>query len=260
MSPPLAIYAEALAAGYGARGVLSDVGWQVEPGSLWAVLGPNGAGKSTLLRASLGLLRPSAGHLRIFGRPVAEWERREFARKVAWVPQRFDAEAGFTALEVVVMGASPRLGLWGLPGAQDVERARAVLAELGAAHLAGRPTAALSGGEQRLVWLARALVQAPELLLLDEPTAFLDLRHQVSTLRLLKTRVRAGLTAVAVLHDVNLALAYADRVLLLDGGRVLARGPAKEVLTREAVERLYGVPVSEAHSESGARFFAPEAT
>ncbi|WP_164020218.1 ABC transporter ATP-binding protein [Pyxidicoccus trucidator] len=249
----------ALHAGYGPRPVLHGVDCEVRPGELWAVLGPNGTGKSTLLRAVLGVVPWMRGEVRLFGQERAEWEPRALARKLAWVPQTFEPAEGFSGLELVLMGRGPYLGLWGLPSAKDVALARAVLEELGVAYLADRPGEALSGGERRMLLLARGLVQAPELLLLDEPTAFLDVAHQVGTLARVRARVDAGLGAVAVLHDVNLAAAFATHVLLLRDGKVLARGPAATVLERDALESLYGLPMEMALAPSGARLFAPRA-
>jgi iron complex transport system ATP-binding protein len=249
----------ALVAGYGPRPVLHGVDCEVRPGELWAVLGPNGTGKSTLLRAVLGVAPWVRGEVRLLGRARAEWEPRALARKLAWVPQGFEPAEGFSGLELVLMGRGPHLGLWGLPSARDVALARAVLEELGIAHLADRSGEALSGGERRMLLLARGLVQEPELLLLDEPTAFLDVAHQVGTLDRVRARVDAGLGAVAVLHDVNLAAAFATHVLLLRDGKVLARGPAGAVLERSALEALYGLPMETALAPSGARLFAPRA-
>ncbi|MBX5484526.1 MAG: ABC transporter ATP-binding protein [Myxococcaceae bacterium] len=249
--------ARGVEAKYGERPVVRGVDLEVSPGELWVILGPNGAGKSTFLRTLLGLHPLSAGALTLFGRPIAHWSRPELAKKVAWVPQAFEPAFGFTGLELVTMGRSPHLGAWGLPSHRDVARAREVMQELGLAELAARPATLLSGGEQRLLLLARAIVQAPELLLLDEPTAFLDLRHQVETLRTVRERTRAGLAAVAVLHDVNLASAYADRVLLLQEGRVLASGPTREVLQGSTLEALYGVPMIEVAGAGGQPVFAP---
>ena len=247
-----------LSAGYGERRVLEGVELEVRPGELWAVLGPNGAGKSTLVRASLGLLPAREGSVSVFGVDVRAVPRRELARKVAWVPQSPEGLPDFTALELVLMGRSPHLSRWALASRADVARATAALEELGIGALAGRPLGALSGGERRLVMLARALTQAPELLLLDEPTAFLDIRHQIQTLALVRRRVEAGMGAVAVLHDVNLAAAFAGKVLLLSGGRVLASGETREVLSPERLQALYGVPIASATAPSGQRLFGPE--
>lgn len=246
---------EALA-GYGAREVLHGVSLSVSPGELVAVLGPNGAGKSTLIRACLGLLPLRGGEVKVAGRSVSAYGRRELATRVAWVPQSIDGVAGFTGLELVSMGRAPHLSWWGLLSARDVERARAAMEELGIAHLANRSATEMSGGERRLLYLARALVQQAELLLLDEPTAFLDVRHQVECLERVRAQTKRGLGALAVLHDVNLAASFADRAVLMKDGRVLRSGPASEVLASESLRELYGIPMAQA--ECGAqRLFAP---
>jgi iron complex transport system ATP-binding protein len=248
-----------LVAGYGPVPVLHGVDCAVRPGELWAVLGPNGTGKSTLLRAVLGVGPWSRGSVRLLGRERTEWEPRALARRVAWVPQTFEPVEGFSGMELVLMGRSPHLGLWGLTSEKDIALARQVLEELGVAYLAQRPGEALSGGERRMLLLARGLVQEPSLLLLDEPTAFLDVAHQVGALARVRARVEAGLGAVAVLHDVNLAAAFATHALLLRDGRVLAQGPVEAVLEREQLEALYGLPMEMALAPSGARLFAPRA-
>jgi len=179
------------------------------------------------------------------------------SRHLKRVPQSFEPAEGFSGLELVLMGRSPHLGLWGLTSASDEALAREVLEELAVAYLAERSCEAMSGGERRMLLLARGLVQQPKLLLLDEPTAFLDVAHQVGALERVRARVDAGLGAVAVLHDVNLAAAFATHVLLLRDGHVLARGPAADVLQRERLEALYGVSMEMASAPSGSRLFAP---
>ncbi|MFL5356549.1 ABC transporter ATP-binding protein [Archangium sp.] len=250
---------QGLSAGYGPSPVLRDVDCAVRTGELWVVLGPNGTGKSTLLRGVLGTMPWTRGVIRLLGRERSGWEARELARNVAWVPQGFEPAEGFSGLELVLMGRSPHLGLWGLTSASDEVLARRVLEELEVAYLAERPCEAMSGGERRMLLLARGLVQQPKLLLLDEPTAFLDVAHQVGALERVRARVDAGLGAVAVLHDVNLAAAFATHVLLMRDGRVLAQGPTADVLQRERLEALYGVPMEMASAPSGARLFAPRA-
>jgi len=248
-----------LGAGYGPSPVLRDVDWGVRAGELWAVLGPNGTGKSTLLRAVLGGVPWTRGQVRLLGRERGAWEARALAQCVAWVPQGFEPAEGFSGLELVLMGRSPHLGAWGLTSAGDETLARSALDELGVAYLADRPCEAMSGGERRMLLMARGLVQRPRLLLLDEPTAFLDVAHQVVALERVRARVEAGLGAVAVLHDVNLAAAFATHVLLLRDGRPLASGPVEDVLRRERLEALYGVSMEVAETPSGARLFAPRA-
>jgi iron complex transport system ATP-binding protein len=255
----LLLETHALVAGYGPSPVLRGVDFAVRAGELWAVLGPNGTGKSTLLRGVLGMLPWTRGGVRLLGRERSAWDARELARRVAWVPQTFEPAEGFSGLELVLMGRSPHLGLWGLTSERDVALARAALQELGVAYLADRSSEALSGGERRMLLLARGLVQEPSLLLLDEPTAFLDVAHQVGALARVRARVQAGLGAVAVLHDVNLAAAFATHVLLLRDGQVLAQGPVDTVLERERLEALYGLPLEMAQAPSGARLFAPRA-
>ncbi|MEW6433956.1 MAG: ABC transporter ATP-binding protein [Myxococcota bacterium] len=236
-------------AGYGAADVVRGVSLDVRPGEAWAVLGPNGAGKSTLVRVVMGLLPARAGTVEVTGLRLPAASPAELSRRVAWVPQVMDDDAGFTALELALMGRAPHLGAWGLPGAKDEERALACLEELGVAALAERPLSEVSGGERRRVWLARALVQAPQLLVLDEPTAFLDVRHQVELLRAVRRRVAWGLGVLAVLHDVNLAAHFATHALLLKDGRVLAQGPVGEVLTTERLSELYGIAMHAARDD-----------
>ena len=250
---------QGLSAGYGPAPVLRDVDCVVRAGELWVVLGPNGTGKSTLLKSVLGAMPWTRGHIRLLERERGEWDARALARNVAWVPQSFEPAEGFSGLELVLMGRSPHLGLWGLTSASDEAVARAVLEELGVAYLAERSCEAMSGGERRMLLLARGLVQQPRLLLLDEPTAFLDVAHQVGALARVRARVEAGLGAVAVLHDVNLAAAFATHALLMRDGRVLAQGPVDTVLERERLEALYGLPLEMAQAPSGARLFAPRA-
>jgi iron complex transport system ATP-binding protein len=254
MTPVLS--ARGVRAGYGHAEVVRGVDLELRAGELCVVLGPNGAGKSTLLRALSGLIPLRGGEVQLLGRPLHAWPRRELARKVGWVPQASDPIEGFSGLELVVMGRSPHLGLWGLPGTVDVSRARAVLEELGIAALGPRPASEVSGGERRLLLLARAFAQEPTLLVLDEPTAFLDLRHQVQCLERVRARVQAGLAAVAVLHDVNLAAAFADRVVLLGDGVVQEQGARGEVLRTDALERLYGLPMASGEA-AGQQVFAP---
>jgi iron complex transport system ATP-binding protein len=247
----------ALEAGYRDRPVLRDVSFSVGRGELWAILGPNGAGKSTLLRTCLGLNSVRSGQILVMSKSIELWSHRELAQRMAWVPQSFDGSAGFTGLELVLMGRNPHLGLWGLPTRADAARALSLMRELEIEHLAARPSDELSGGERRLLLLARALAQEPRLLLLDEPTAFLDIKHQADVLKRIKARVGEGLSAMAVVHDVNYATAFADKVLLLKDGRVLASGTPAAPLKASLLERLYGLPITSAEAANGHKLFAP---
>jgi iron complex transport system ATP-binding protein len=237
--------AEALVFAYDGRPVLDGVNLRVGAGELVGVIGPNGCGKTTLVRLLSGVLAPHRGVVRLTGRPLADHRRREIARRLAVLPQDAHVEGAFTALEVVLMGRAPHLPPLALPRAADVTRARAMLARLGVAALEGRPLERLSGGERQRVLLARALVQEPEVLLLDEPTTHLDLRHQAGIYDVVDAiRRERGTAVVSVLHDVNLAAACCERLVLLAGGRVVAEGTPAAVLTAEALSAAYGVPVT----------------
>jgi iron complex transport system ATP-binding protein len=223
------------------RVVLGGVTLTVQPGEVLGVLGPNGAGKSTLLRVLAGLWTASAGTVTLSGRPLSGWSRREVAQRAALVPQDLPGEGGFTAGEVVLMGRAPHQGRWALDTAQDREKALACLAEVGLGGLADRPLAGLSGGERRRVAVARALCQAPAVLLLDEPTAFLDVGAQLQVMETARARARAGVAVVAVLHDVELARGAVDRALLLAPGQPAEDGPAGALLTADRLGALLGV-------------------
>jgi iron complex transport system ATP-binding protein len=229
VSAPL-LETTALAVGYDGAPVVSGVSVAITPGTLWAVLGPNGSGKSTLLRTVLGLLRPVQGEVRILGTPVGRWERRALARCVAWVPQSFDGDPGFNGLELVLMGRAPHQGGWGLPGPKDLAVARAVLAELGIAHLAGRIVSRLSGGERRLLLVARALAQEPSLLLLDEPTAGMTQGEASDLMGLLRRLVvDLDLAILLIEHNMRVVMEVSDRVTVLDHGEKIAEGVPRDV-------------------------------
>ncbi|MGC4122870.1 MAG: ABC transporter ATP-binding protein [Myxococcales bacterium] len=242
---------------YGDREALRAADFSADAGTLTAILGPNGAGKSTLLKAAAGLL-PCSGELLLDGAPLISLSRREVARQIALVAQDPPADVPFTVLELVLMGRAPRLGRLALEGAHDRDVAQRALADAGVAHLACRPIDQLSGGERRRVFLARALAQEPRLLLLDEPTAFLDLGHQAQVLEHARALASGGLCVVAVLHDPNLAVAWADAAVLMKDGAVVCCGPAREVLKASTLESLYGAKLLEASGPGGeGPFFAP---
>jgi iron complex transport system ATP-binding protein len=239
-----ALEADGVSFAYGARPVLTDVTLAVAPGELVGVIGPNGGGKTTLVRLLSGVLAPQAGAVRLGGRPLAGRRRREVARRLAVVPQDPTVEFPFTALEVVLMGRAPHLRPLGFPGARDVALARAAMARLDVAGVEDRPLDRLSGGERQRVLLARALAQEPEVLLLDEPTTHLDLRHQAGIYEVVQALTRERGTAVlSVLHDLNLAAAQCDRLVLLAGGRVAREGSARDVLAADALRAAYGTAV-----------------
>jgi iron complex transport system ATP-binding protein len=238
------IAAEQLSFAYGPRPVLADVSLAVAAGELVGVIGPNGGGKTTLVRLLSGVLAPDTGIVRLDGRPLAAYRRRDLARRLAVVPQDPTLEFPFTALEVVLMGRAPHLAALGFPRAGDVEIARAAMARLGVGKLEDRPLDRLSGGERQRILLARALAQEPAVLLLDEPTTHLDLRHQVGIYDVVHGLARArGVAVVSVLHDLNLAALYCDRLVLLAGGRVVRHGAPAEVLEAGILRAAYATDV-----------------
>jgi len=227
----------------GGRAVVRSVTAQVEPGEWVALIGPNGAGKTSLLRAVAGLL-PCEGTVQLDGVPLAELGRRERAQRLALVPQEPRTPPWLTVAEYVLMGRTPYLRPLAREGGGDREAAARALARLELEELAERTLGTLSGGERQRVVVARALAQEAAIVLLDEPTASLDIGHQQQALDLLDTlRATEGLTLVAAMHDLTLAAQYADRVLLLDAGRVVADGAPAEVLTEEALAEHYGARV-----------------
>jgi len=228
---------------YGPRTVLDGVDLAVAAGEMVGLIGPNGAGKSTLVRLLAGIERPAEGIVRLDGRPLTAWTRAERARRVALVPQDPRVEFPYTVLEVVLMGRSPHLSALALPGRRDLEIARAALARLEVAELEARRMDELSGGERQRVFLARALAQEPAVLLLDEPTTHLDLRHQTQLHDVARARCREGVAVLTVLHDLNLAATYCDRVVLLAGGRVVREGTPVDVLEAATLERAFGTRV-----------------
>jgi iron complex transport system ATP-binding protein len=242
------------------RPALEGVSCSVEPGTISGIIGPNGSGKSTLLRLLLGSLEPGIGEVRYEGRPVRGWTRRELARAIGVVPQREEGAFPLTARELVAMGRYPHLRTWQREGTLDRRAIADALYRCEVAHLAERPLETLSGGELQRVRIARALAQQPRTLVLDEPTAALDIRHEMAIFELLaEVAARDGVTVVVVTHNLNLAARYADRLLLLDRGRTARAGAPARVLERATLERVYGWPVVvNAHPGPGPDAGAPQ--
>lgn len=216
---------------------------QVRAGQVVGVIGPNAAGKSTLARLCCGLLLPRSGEVRLRGEAVAGLKRRERARRVAFLAQEAPAGLAFTAREVALMGRAPHLGLWSLERPGDIARAEAALLETDALHLADRPVSQLSGGERQRVFLARAFAQDAALIVLDEPTAGLDLAHQAQLVNSVRRHARAGGGALLILHDLGLAGAACDELVLLIEGRVAAHGSPAQVLRPEVLSPAYSTRV-----------------
>ncbi|MGH8012407.1 MAG: heme ABC transporter ATP-binding protein [Candidatus Binataceae bacterium] len=240
----LAVRTHNVVAGYGTTAVLHDISFEAPAGELLAIVGPNGAGKSTLLKTIAGTLAPWQGEIELLGRRLSGYQRRALARSLAVVAQENSVAFQFSVLEVVLMGRAPHLGGFHLESRRDVAIAEAALRRFGLLELAGRPLQELSGGERKCVFLARALAQEPRVILLDEPTAFLDLRHVAEIFaRFRQLCVERALTVIATLHDLNTAALYADRVLLLKDGSVVAHGRPAQVLTAENLRAVYETDV-----------------
>jgi iron complex transport system ATP-binding protein len=221
---------------------LENVSAAVERGSLTGLLGPNGCGKTTLLKLLSGVLQPHRGAVSLNGVPLAGQSRREIARHLAVVPQETHPAFDYTVMEMVLMGRHPHLGPLELEGPSDLALAREAMAATGTEHLAARAYMTLSGGEKQRVVIASALTQLPEVLLLDEPTASLDLGYQLEVASLLRRLNRdRGVTMVLATHDLNLAASLCDRLILLRDGRSVAQGPTREVLTASTIRRIYDV-------------------
>ncbi|MGH7482526.1 MAG: ABC transporter ATP-binding protein [Longimicrobiales bacterium] len=242
-----------------ARAAVAGVSLEVRSGEFHGIIGPNGSGKSTLLRLLLGALEPEPGSVDYAGRPLPDWPRAELARRVGAVPQAEELAFPLRVRELVAMGRYPHLGAWRRERAQDRAAIATALERCDVAGLADRPLTTLSGGERQRVRLARALAQCPETLVLDEPTAQLDVRHEMAIFELLRALARDdGVTILLVTHNLNLAARYADRLLLLDGGSVAGRGAPADVIQGDTIARVYGWPVDVRPLDLGPDAGAPQ--
>lgn len=232
---------ERVTAARGGRQLLHGIDFGVRAGEIVGLAGRNGVGKTTLLQLATGLLAPAAGRVLLGDDPVRSLARRAVARRIALVPQDLHVPFPFRAGELVLMGRAPHQSLVGLDGEADVARTTEALARLGIEDLADRSVETLSGGERQLVLFARALVQDPALLLLDEPTAFLDLKHRLEVLREVRRFVDAGRGALVVSHDLSLAARVCDRLVLLGEGEVVAVGEPEAVLTAGNLKRAFAI-------------------
>jgi iron complex transport system ATP-binding protein len=229
---------------YGTIEAVKDLSFSVARGEVFGLLGPNGSGKSTVVRLLSCVLAPRSGRISLAGQDLGSYKREELARQIAVVPQETTIELPFSVLEVVLMGRSPHVGRFGFERAEDLAVAHRVMEQTGIAELATREIHELSGGERQRVILARALAQEPRVLLLDEPTAFLDIRHQVEVYDLVKDLSRQDeLAVVAILHDLNLAALYCDRLALLKSGRLFCLGTPEQVLTYANIKEVYETEV-----------------
>lgn len=229
--------------GYGSKRVVHGVSLEIESGEMVAIVGPNGSGKSTLLRGISRLQKPSAGQVLLGEQDIHRMPSREVAQVLAILPQAPDAGLDLTVRELTWRGRYPHQGMLQRPRANDFEAVEWALGAADVMDLADRPLGSLSGGERQRAWIALALAQQPRVLLLDEPTSFLDIQHQVEVMRLLRRLNAEGMTVVAVLHDLVLAARFADRIIAVRQGRIELDGPPETVLEPEGLERVFRVPM-----------------
>jgi iron complex transport system ATP-binding protein len=256
---PPTVRLSAVTAAYGPRIALHDLSLSVAPGEFLALTGPNGSGKTTLLRAVLGFLAPTRGSVELLGTPVEELGPRERAQRVAWVPQDEQAREDVPLRDYVLYGRYPHHGRLEAESAEDLRLADTILEAVGLADLAGQGLLSISGGERQRATLARALAQTTPVLLLDEPTAHLDIAHQLDILgRVRRLSRERNVTVIAALHDLNLAARFADRIVVLSRGRLVADGTPSAVLSEELVAHVWGVS-ADLHREprSGIPYLVP---
>jgi iron complex transport system ATP-binding protein len=236
--------AKNISIGYGAREVVRDVSFRLEAGKLIALCGANGAGKTTLLKALNNTLPLRSGEILLDEKPLAKYSRREAAQNIAVVAQETETKFPVTVMEFVLSGRFAHGGAFGWEKIEDMTVAREALASCDLAEYSSRLMNELSGGERQRAVLARAIATQAKILLLDEPTANLDLAHQIMMLRLVHDRCRkSGASAVVITHDLNLASAYADEIILLKGGRAVAQGSAEKIFTVANLQEVFGVEV-----------------
>lgn len=238
------ISVEGLSFAYDSRPVLHNISFSAERGDFLAVLGPNGVGKSTLFRCMLGILKGYSGMIRINGRDICELSRREMAGCMSYIPQNYGTAFAYSVLDTVLMGTTHEVGTFSSPKAAQIQRAKDALKQVGIADLEERMFNRLSGGEQQLVMIARALSQQADLLMMDEPTSSLDYGNREKILAMLRSLTREGYSVILSTHDPQHALSYSDKVLALHEGRVEDFGRTENVLTSDLLRKLYGIPVA----------------
>lgn len=242
---------ERLRFSYGSAEVLQDVSFAVEQGQFLSVLGANGAGKSTLFRCVLGFLPDYTGTVCIDGTDIRTLTQRQMAQKIAYIPQVHRPTFGYTVLDTVLMGTARQVGAFSLPKEEQVEQAYTAMRRIGTEALAKRDFSQLSGGEQQLVLISRAVAQNAQILIMDEPTSALDYGNQLRVLRQVRALADEGYAVLISTHNPQHAVNYASHVLALSQGKVAAFGAVEEVLSAELVQRLYSVPVVFAQTDSG---------
>jgi iron complex transport system ATP-binding protein len=227
---------------YGDARVLHDIDLRLDTGKWYGILGPNGCGKTTLLDILSGIVKPEQGSITFMGKPIHKWSAKKKAQLLGLVPQDFMVRFGFTVREAVEMGLHPHRHRFAGLGQEDHQVIEQSLQDTGIIHLAERPVTRLSGGEKQRVALARTLAQRPKVILLDEATSNLDIRHSLEILHLIRKRFNQGsFNVVSVMHDLNLASFFCDELIFMKNGTVVSQGITKETLTEETIEYIYEV-------------------
>ncbi|MBP0947757.1 Fe(3+) dicitrate ABC transporter ATP-binding protein FecE [Pseudomonas alliivorans] len=237
------LQAQQLDIGYGATRIVQDLSFSPPPGKVTALIGPNGCGKSTLLKAFARILTPQSGSLSLDGKAYRDLSARDLARKVAFLPQVLPIPEGVSVRQLVAYGRSPHNSLWGRLSGADQHSVEQALQRMELETLADRPLSDLSGGQRQRAWLAMILAQDAAIVLLDEPTTYLDISHQVELLDLMRALSAEGKTVITVLHDINQACRYADHLAVMQAGRLVASGAPGDVLNAELVCRVFDVQV-----------------
>lgn len=256
-TPPL-LAADDLCVGYAATRIAAHISFSLEAGDVLCLLGPNGAGKTTLFKTLLGLTPPLAGSVRLGGTALSALDRRAIARFAAYVPQAHGTEFAYSVLDLVLMGRTAHLGAFAQPTQTDRARAHTALGALGIGELAGADSTRISGGQRQLVLIARALAQDARLMIMDEPTASLDLANAARVLAEVRRLAQAGFAVVLSTHDPDQALNMASRVGVIAAGGLLSCGPVDTALTAEVLSRAYGIPVAIERTPSGRRVVSPQ--
>jgi iron complex transport system ATP-binding protein len=225
--------------------ILEEINFSAENGELLGIIGPNGSGKTTLLKTMSNILKPKVGTILLDGSEIARLNEKEIAREMGVVPQNTSMDFDFTVLEFVLMGRNPYMGRLEMEKEEDIEIAMECMRSTNCAHLAERSIIELSGGEKQMATIARALAQEPKVLLLDEPTSHLDIKYQIEIMDLTKDlAIKYDKIIISVIHDLNLAARYCNRLILLEGGRIVSIGRVEDVLTDENIKRAFNADVS----------------
>ncbi|MCL6331596.1 Fe(3+) dicitrate ABC transporter ATP-binding protein FecE [Pectobacterium carotovorum subsp. carotovorum] len=237
-----------LTAGYGDKRILDGLSLSLPAGKITALLGPNGCGKSTLLKCFAKLLTPESGVIQLNGKPLSAFSARQLSRHLALLPQQHLTPEGITVRDMVAYGRSPWLSLWGRLSPDDRQRVQLAMEKTHIVDLADKRLTDLSGGQRQRAFLAMLLAQDTPVVLLDEPTTYLDINHQVELMKLLRELNQAGKTVVTVLHDLNQASRYCDHLVMLEGGRVMAQGSPHEVMKPALLQQVFSID-AEIHAE-----------